>query len=150
MAIVNRDLDVSQQKQVLNGSVSTTVGASAGLAFPAITIATPGFVKTIELTATGVSGAATIALDVQRFVVGSGLTTIPYLSTTMAIASFGTSGIKIATLAAAGSTLLNLQMGDVITVNQLFSGGNVAIGKLEVNAVVQAAQDIVAYFGSST
>lgn len=150
MAIVNRDLDVSQQKICLQGTVATTVGASAGAAFPAVTVPFPGLVKTIALTASGLSGAPTIALDVQRFVVGSGLTTIPYLSTTMAITAVGTSGVKVVTLAAAGSSLLQLQTGDVITVNQLFSGGNVAIAKLEVNAVVQALQDIVAYFGSST
>jgi hypothetical protein len=150
MAIVNRDLDVSQRKVCIQTFVNSTVGASAGAAFPLVEMSFPCQVKAIELAAVGLSGSPQIAFDVQRFVAGAGLTTIPYLSTTLTVTAYSVSGYQAVTLAAAGSTLLQLQRGDVITVNQLFSGGNVAVQRLNVGIVVQALQDIVQQFGSST
>jgi hypothetical protein len=66
----------------------------------------------------------------------------------MIIPSFGVSGALSASLVAAGSTLLNLLPGDQVVLATGPSGTGVARGTVSI--VVQAIQDIVAHYGSST
>lgn len=148
MAIVNRDLDASEQKQDYHSKFTTAVAASAGQTYIAFKAAYPCTIKNVSLAADGVSGAPSVVLALQRFIVGSGSTLIPGVGATTAVLAFGTSGAVGVSLAANGSTLLNMQTNDCLIVNQLFSGGNVSLSGLEVTAVVQATQDIKQYFGT--
>ena len=130
--------------------LTTNVGASAGALFPAVLVPYPSVLKAVEAAAIGVSGAPQLSVSVQRFIPGTGLTTIVGLVANQAILAMGTSGPVGFSLATPGSTLLGLQAGDLLFVNQLFSGGNVAITSLAVDFVLAPTQDIVAMFGSST
>lgn len=145
MAIVNRDLDASQQKEAFAAVLSTAVAASAGISYNAVQVPYPCTLKAVSIAAGSISGAPQIAIDVKRWTSG-GVTTIPYVSSTLAVLAYGASA-AYQTVTLNGSTLVNLQAGDVIVVNQLFSGGNVAVGGAVVTAVVQAVQDIKQFFG---
>ena len=147
MAIVNRDLDASEKKQDYQSKFTTAVAASAGQAYIAFKAAYPCTLKQISIAADGVSGTPSLHFALNRFIVGSGATTIPGVGATTAVLAFGTSGAVGVSMAANGSTLLNLQTNDCVLVQQLFSGGNVSAVGLEVTVVVQAAQDIKQYFG---
>lgn len=146
MAIINRDLDPSLQ--VVNSSVlvSTSVGASAALGFQIAQLAAPGTLKGVAVAASSISGAPVVSLSVKRWT-ATGVTTILYVGSTLAVLAYGASAAQqMVPLAAAGSTLLNLQAGDVLVLTQEFSGGNVAIGGAIVTSCVQALQDITQHF----
>lgn len=150
MAIVNRDLDVTQQKIEHSTIVTTSVAASAGVNFPVWMAPYPCVLKAVEVAAQGISGAPNAAIDIYRFIVGTGATTILSVGNTLAVKAIGTSGPQGFSLAAAGSTLLQLATGDVVILNQLFSGGNVAIDKAVVSVVTQPSQDIKSHWGSQS
>lgn len=146
MAIVNRDLDPSQQIQVFTSVQSTSVGASAALGFQVAQMPFPCTLRGFAVAAASVSGAPVVSLSVKRFT-ATGVTTIAYVGSTLAVLAFGTSAAyTMVPLAANGSTLLSLQAGDVLVAQQEFSGGNVAIGNGVFTAMVQKTQDIVRYF----
>lgn len=147
MAIINRDLGSSQQMRDFQNVITTTVGASAGAGFHAVQCPFPCTLKAVAVAANSVSGAPVIAIDIKRWS-GAGVTTIAYAGSTLTVTAHGIStAYQSVSLAAAGSTLLSLQAGDVIVVNQLFSGGNVSAANMVVTAVLQATQDIVEHFG---
>lgn len=149
MAVVNRDLNPSEQMIDLSAVVTTTVAASAGQTFQAIQVPWPCILQRVALAPNTISGAPTVAIDIKRFT-AAGLTQIAYVSTTLAVTAFGLSAAyQSISLAGPGTTLAQLQAGDVICVNQLFSGGNVAAGNMVVTAVLQATQDIKQHFGYS-
>lgn len=150
MAIVNRDLDVSQQKTDYCANFTATVGASAGANFHLWMAPFPCEVKSIEIAAGGISGAPVGQVDKVVFVVGAGLTQIPGIGSTLTVKAVGTSGPQAFTMGTAGSTLMQLGVGDLLVYNQLFSGGNVEVTKATVSVVVKALQDIKSHWGSST
>lgn len=143
MAIVNRSLDQSEQRKVLDYSVGAL---ATGLTIPAFMIPYPCVLEAGQLAAFGVSGAPTYQLAVQRFIVGAGATAFTVGSANAAPA-FGTSGVPVAglSLPASGSTLLELQANDVITVTS--GGSNSAVTGLHVSLVVRPIQDLKKYFG---
>ncbi len=146
MSIINRDLDPSLQ--VVNSAVvvSTSVGASAAVGFQIAQLAAPGTLVGVCVAANSISGAPTVSLSLKRWTSG-GVTTIPYIGSTLAVLAYGASAAyQMIPLAAAGSTLLNLQAGDVLVLQQEFSGGNVAIGGAVVTSCVKALQDITQHF----
>ena len=113
MAIVNRDFDNSQQRDVffysnplISGTSSLINLAVASCAQQLLVIASEAF---------GVSGAPQVALQVQRFVVGSsGLTTIALNgSSLLTVLAYSTSGMQTHSIPT-GSTLLLLQKGDLV------------------------------------
>ncbi len=147
MAIANRDLGSSEQKHAFGTALSTAVAASAGISYHVAQVPYPCTLKSVSVAAASISGAPQVAIDIKRWTAG-GVTTIPYVSSTLAVLAYGASAAyQLPVLN--GSTLVNLQAGDVIVLNQLFSGGNVAIGGAVVTAVVQAVQDIKTWFGST-
>lgn len=147
MAIVNRDLDPSQQLQAFTSVQSTSVGASAASSFQVAQMPFPCTLKGVAVAASSISGAPVVSLSVKRWTAG-GVTTIPYVGSTLAVLAIGASApYQMITLATAGSTLLNLQAGDVLTVVQEFSGGNVGTSNTVFTPVVQKVQDIVKFFG---
>jgi hypothetical protein len=143
MAICNRDLDPSEQKHVLAanyGAVATT------LVLPVGVVPYPSTIVSARVAATGISGAPTGALKINRFIVGSGSTVYLGGFTTLTLQAVGTSGVQSVVIAAAGSTALNLLAGDEITYTS--AGANAAVSGLAVSVVIQATQDIRSYYGS--
>ncbi len=146
MAICNRDLDSSEQKDVL----SEGYGAWGVTNMPVIrqvgVIDSPCSLVSARMYASGVSNTAVALLQVRRFIVGSGQTVFTGGATGLALVSIGTSGIQSVVTAAAGSTSLQLLSGDTLEV--AFSGTDAAVTGLAVAAVIQYTQDIKTYFGS--
>lgn len=153
MPIVNRDLDVSEQKisssQTFFGAKDGTTLAvfASGETLLVYNVPLPSALKAVNVAAFGVSGTLTAELKVNRFIAGAGVTLITGLAATLTAQAFGTSGALNASLVASGSTLLNLLAGDQIV---LIAGGGGAAARGTVSVVVQALQDIVAHYGSST
>jgi hypothetical protein len=142
MAICNRDLDVSQQQNPVQqcfGLVAT------GQVLPVALVDSPGTLKGVKVALTGLSGAPTVLLKVQRFIVGSGNTVISGGATTLTGQAVGTSGAQSLVLAAAGSSFLSLLAGDQITLT--LGGSNTAADSMAVSTVIQYTQDIRSHYG---
>ena len=107
----------------------------------------PGVIQSMRAAAQGLSGAPIVNLQVLRFAAGG--TSIAASISGIVLAEVGTSGIMgFSGLAAQGSTLLQLQAGDVL---QFQTGGaNTAARVLLLQVVVKKTQDIVSYHGVST
>lgn len=142
MAIVNRDLDPTQQRILFDASpgligVSTIVHLGiAPCASQLLAVATNAF---------GLSGAPTVGVQVQRFVVGVGLTTIPLNSASLlTIAAMSTSGMQLQTLTAAGTSLVQLLKGDDI---QLITSTANTAATYTIEAVIQILQDVQSDYG---
>lgn len=151
MAIVNRDLGVSQQRTDYHVQLTTAVAASAGVGYVVMNVPYPCQINAINYAANGISGTPSISVDIKRFVVGAGVTTlVTALGGTQAVLAYGTSGAFGMSLPAVSSTLMQLQTGDAIVVNQLFSGGNVAIGGMDFAIVLQALQDFKSQYNLTT
>ncbi len=156
MAIVGRDLDVSERKEVFtyngqfagqsltaNGGNVTITGTTLAL----FMIPYPCTVRSGLVFNQGVSGAPGITMTVQRFV--GGATVLTFGLSMMVLTAYGTSGVQgLSGMAPAGSTLNNLLTGDVVYATTTVA--NTAIVDLMIQLVVQKTQDIVATQGSST
>lgn len=143
MAIVNRDVSASEQKEVLyfvsQGAVATGVTKVAHV------LPYPCTLESVRSYALGVSNAMQVAFQVARFTSG-GATAINLGISNMILQNAGTSGIiGYSGLAAAGSTLLQLQAGDVIQFVTSVANGNAT--DLSLNFVIKKVQDIVSYNG---
>lgn len=143
MAVINRALDASEQRKILEavyGAIAT--GATS------IVEQVPynSVLQKAQFAAFGISGSPTAQLALQRFIPGAGFTTI-LVGSANALPAFGTSGVLVvgASLPAAGSTLLNLIANDVITVT--LGGTTSAVTGLCVNLVIQPLQDVKTNFG---
>lgn len=143
MAIVNRDVDASQQKDIVNmnlGAVAT------GVTKYLIPVAYPCTLQSARFAAQGVSNAMQVAINNVRFIVGSGATTISMGISNMILQNQSLSGIiGYSGLAAQGSSFLQLQTGDVISVVTSVSNGNAT--DLAMQLVLKKVQDIVSYNG---
>ena len=151
MAIVNRDLDSSQQTAVLNCAIysSLSAGASAGVVTPGVqtgktyvlaNIGSPAQLVAAAAGAYGVSGSLATSLWIYRF--AGGFTSIA-VGQTLAVQGYGTSGLQ-GISCFAGSTFL-LQNGDQVALYA--QGANAACDSITVSLVVKALQDIKTSFG---
>lgn len=142
MAINNRSLDVSEQKQNININVGAV--ATAGATYNIYTAPFPLTLTDIRVAAQGLSGSPAWSIQKGVFYPGAGLTLNAIIGSYTVVA-YGTSGLQRCSLLAAGSTLLNMAAGD-----ELFlvpSGANSAVADAVVSVVIQATQDIKSYFG---
>ena len=139
MAIVNRDLDGTQQVETLVGQVSGTI---SGNTYCMATIPSPAQLIAATQAAMGLSGAPNHSLWIQRFVAGSGVTSIA-VGASMASVGFGTSGGQSFTIISGFSNLL--QTGDLVLLS--VDGANTGTKHTSVTLVVQYLQDIKASFG---
>lgn len=140
MAIVNRDLDVTEQRHVVNASVDNAVtGATYGLGL----IPFQGKIVAGMIGAVGLSGAPVGTIWLHRFIVGTGFTSIA-LGSSFLIPAFGVSGGATLSLQAAGVTY-PLQSGDQITLAT--GAANTGAVRIEVTYVIQAQQDLRSAFG---
>ena len=147
MAIVNRDLDPSQQLDVLASVQTLTVGASAASSFQVAQIPSAGTLKGFAVAASSISGTPSISVAVKRWS-GAGVTTITYVGSTLAVTAHGISTAYSSQMV--GVTAFPLQAGDVIVAVAEFAGGNVAVGNAVLSVVWRATQDIKSTFGLSS
>lgn len=142
MAIVNRDKDTSEQRDVYFYSNPLISGTSSLINLAASSCGQQLLV--VASQAFGVSGSPIVGLQVQRFVVGSGLTTIPLNgSSLLTISALSSSGIQIHSLPT-GSSLLLLQKGDMV--QAVTSGANTA-AVYAFECVLLTIQDLKQNFG---
>lgn len=136
MAIINRTLDTSEQLEKVQLYQKGTVTA---IDYVVYRCPRAMQIQTARALSLGLSGTPTSTLKLTRFVVGAGQTTIS-ISGALTNVAFGTSGIQSMSLPAAGSSLLNLQTGDVLIVSA--AGTNAALTDLMVEVVVKNIADI--------
>lgn len=147
MAIVNRDKNITEQIETFGTVLTTTVAASAGLSFHAVQAPYPGILRAVNIAANAVSGTPVITVDVKRWS-GAGVTTILSVGSTLTVTPHGIStAYQSVSLVAVGSTLAQLQAGDVVVINQSFSSGNVSVSNAVVSVSIQALQDMKEHFG---
>lgn len=153
MGIVNRTNDATEQRKsfdLIAAATATGVTLTVGL------VPWPCVLDVAQLAIWGASGAPSFALAVNRFIAGTGFTTIVLATGTSNIpAEFGTSGpgafgaslfgASGMVIAAAGSTLLNLLQNDLLT---LTTGvANTAVKGLAVSVALRPIQDIKVFYG---
>lgn len=145
MAIVNRTLDTTEQRKVFGvvaGAVATGVtGLICAVPYPCV-------LDEGQIMAFGLSGSPSYAISIQRFIAGTGFTTIVIATgTSNTPPAYGTSGVGSSGIVfvAAGSTLRNLLANDVLA----FTSGvaNTAVTNLAINVVLRPIQDIKVHFG---
>ena len=156
MPIVARDLDTSEKKAVFQWS--NMVGGQSLLPASAsvmgistlINMFMMPFPCTIQqgsVFSQGLSGSPLVNLNVVRWAPGA--TTFAISISAMVLTTFATSGFQgLSGLPASGSTLLNLQYGDVLQI--VTSGANTATSQLIYELVVKKTQDIVSFNNVAT
>jgi hypothetical protein len=144
MPIVNRDVDVSQQKEVVHfapGALAT------GVTRLVCNVPYPCTLQNIQAAAIGVSNAMQVTFNKLTFV-AAGATVQNLGVSNLVLVNQGTSGPQgFSGLAVSGSTLLNLQAGDVLFVTTSVANGNAT--DLTLNFVLKKTQDIVSHDGTS-
>jgi hypothetical protein len=140
MGIVNRTKDLSEQKEALVAQINNS---GTGIDYPVAIVERPVTIMDAKCAALGMSGAPTSTLKIQRFVVGAGNTTIA-ISGALTHVAYGTSGYQTYSLPAAGSSLLNLQKGDLLVATT--GGANAGLVSKLVDVVVQNIQDVKSWY----
>lgn len=146
MAIVNRDLDSSQQ--VVNFSapfqLATLAAGTVGVGLTAAVcvVPMPGQLVAAAVSCQGLSGAPNLSLWVNRFIVGTGFTSIA-IGASLVAQALGTSGGQ--TFNVGAGVTWPLQAGDVI--NIVGVGANTAVAAGTVTIAIKALQDIKSQFG---
>ena len=144
MPICNRDLDVSQQKVVLNLVSNAVVGTGATVIVGVVPY--PAKIKKAEIAGFGLSGAPVYNVNVHRWTT-AGLTVFDPLGVAVTLAgAYGLSGA--ASAFSVTSSPINLAYGDLLIIKS--SGANTAVSGLVAGVAIQKLQDIVSDFGSST
>ncbi len=146
MAIVNRDKDASEQRDV----ISASLGALAtGVTKQVAVLPYPCTLQSLRAAALGVSNAMQVAIQVNRFIAGTGATAINLGISNLVLVNVGTSGVQgFSGLAAVGSTLLALQQNDVLQIVTSVANGNTT--DLAIEFVVKKTQDIITLNGASS
>lgn len=140
MAIINRDLDVSQTKDVVHAPLGAV---ATGVTRFLCVVPYPCTLQSVRAAAAGVSNAMQVAFEVIR---GAGSSGIPMGISNMVLQNRSTSGvIGFSGLAAVGSSLLSLVAGDVIQAVSSVANGNATDLTLEL--VLKKTQDIVSHNG---
>lgn len=146
MAIVNRDLDASEQKKSFAACVATP--STTGGTHPILVVPFQSEVKAIYCAARAISGAPSVEIESYSFIVGTGYTSNSVISTAKAVVASGTSGPVALVLGTAGSTQVRVNAGDLLVAT--VTGANSSYSDLAVTVVLQALQDIKSDFGSQT
>ncbi len=139
MAIVNRDLDASQQRDIYNASL---VGTITGQTYQLCVVPYPAQLVAVTQAVNGLSGSPNHSVWVQRFIPGTGLTSVN-IGNSLVATTFGTSGVQGFSLPSAASFLL--QANDVLLLST--AAANTASVSTTVTLVVKALQDIKTCFG---
>ena len=136
MAICNRDLDQSEKVQAIE---YTQLAVATGATVVVGLVASPARLHKIAVAAYGVSTTPTYNLEVHRWT-SAGLTVIAPGSAVTLAANFGVSGGAVSATFNSGSSLAQLQAGDLLVVKS--GGANSAAAILTLAIVLEATQDI--------
>lgn len=155
MALVNRDKDVSEQKDYL--SYSSNSGNAGGLGNTALVtgmtrmisiVPYPCTIAGMAVAAQGVSTAMQVAFS-RQYITSGGATVVGIGISNLVLVNYASIGMYgYSGLAAAGSTLLNCNAGDMILLTT--SVANSACSDLLLSIIVKKTQEIVSYVGVST
>lgn len=137
MAIINRDLDVSQRRYALESTLSAL---ATGVTTVLGVVPHDGLVNSCYATAFGLSGTPAGFFSLYRF--GSAGFTAIGLGASIVTPAFGTSGVIAATLIA-GVTCLR---GDLLVHRS--SGTDSATERTVLGAVIQASGDYLKFPGT--
>ena len=143
MAIPNRALDASEQKRAFcaaYGAVAT------GVTLTPLVVPFNSTLNGIQISVAGLSGSPAYQFAINRFIVGTGVTTIIAGFTLCTPLTWSTSGMVTVVSVAAGNSLLQLVSGDQIVVSS--SVANTAVTNLQVAICIQALQDIKTVYGN--
>ncbi len=143
MAIVNRDLDSSEQNYVENVNLAAV---ATGVTVAAVLVKAPGQLIATRITGTGLSGTPVYNVLISRWT-SAGVTTINPGSALTLASAFGVSGGAIGASYAINSSLAAVQAGDLLSL--VSSGANTAAAQLIGSFVIKATQDIKSSFGLS-
>lgn len=139
MAIVNRDKDASEQRDVWAESLGAV---ATGVTKHFMIVPYPCVLEQVRVSAQGVSNAMQVALEKITGATSSG---IPMGISNIVLQNRSVSGIVgFSGLAAVGSTLLNLAYGDVVQVITSVTNGNAT--DLDLQMIVKKTQDIVSFY----
>lgn len=141
MGIVNRTKDLSEQKESLTVVATNPV---TGQDLPIAIIERACVITDAKVSLLGISGAPNILLKALRFVAGTGGSSFA-IGSTFTFSAFGTSGFASYSLPAVGSTLLNLQKGDLLLAVQA-GGASAASTTTVIDVVVQNIQDTKTWY----
>lgn len=141
MAIINRDLDASQQTNVVNASLTNTI---TGQTYCLGVIPYPAQLIAATQAVIGLSGSPNHSLWLQRFVVGVGVTSVS-IGNSLVATTFGTSGVQGFSLPNAATLTLLLQANDMLVLST--GAANTATTNTTVTFVIKALQDIKSAFG---
>ncbi len=136
MGIINRTKDISEQKDLVEVVIDDTI---TGRIYPIYTAPRAQTLLDARNVCLGLSGAPTMALFVNRFVIGTGGFSAA-VGGALTLSAFGTSGAQQYSLPATGSSLLALQSGDWLSLKAAGSGAAVTDNIIEL--VVQNVQDV--------
>lgn len=135
MAIVNRDLDGSEQHVEVTAHLGAVATGTTAFLFHA---PWPCTLKYVRAAAQGVSNAMQVAFE--KLSIGS--SGIPMGISNLVLQNYSVSGsVAYSGLAAAGATVLKLSAGDVIKGVTSVANGNAT--DLVLTMVLQKTQDIV-------
>lgn len=137
MAIVNRDLDSSQQVYEVGFKHNAVVAVSATLYAGAV--ASPGQLLETKLAGWGLSGVPSYTVQIHRWT-SAGSTVIAVGSGLTLAVAFGVSGGMAGETYAANGSLTALQAGDILVLKS--AGANTASSALVASFVIKATQDI--------
>ena len=148
MSIVNREMHQSAQRWTMEMNIGGPAAVAAtGQTFLVGLVPMPCSLDMIQLSALGISGSPTGQFQIQRFIVGTGITLIN-IGSTFAIGAYSTSGVISlsvgVSLPSMGSTLTTLQANDQIIFS--LGGTNSACYSVAGGVVLRPIQDQVQYF----
>lgn len=153
MAIVNRTLDITEQKKNLSYQINTAAQLITGVTSALGIVPWPGVFYGGQMAVTGVSGAPTYQVSVLRFIAGAGATTWILATGTSNVGhEYGTSGAGAAAgnsgmnCLSSASTLAILQANDLLYVVAAGGSGAAALS-LVLNFVIAPTADIKYSYG---
>lgn len=147
MAVLNRTLDTTEQRVIFEAPLPAAQLATGVTSVIAV-VPFPCVIDYAQAVANGISGAPTWQINVDRFIAGTGFTTIILATgTSNTPPAYGTSGVGSSgmVMVAVGSTLRNLLANDQL---MLTTGGSGAAFKSgTVSVALRPIQDVRVDFG---
>lgn len=141
MPIINQNLDISLQKLNIQNFVTNAVN---GTTFIVGIVENQMVITDCKVSMNGVSGVPSVMLGVYRFTAGSGAMSF-IIGSSFAVTSYATSGYMSYSLPTTGSTLLNLQKGDIIMCVQ-GGGTGAASASTIVDVIAKNVQDVITWY----
>lgn len=147
MAIVNRDLDASQQREVYQCMVGQGASSLIATGTTAAIALVPFAAQLVaaQCVGFGVSGAPTVTFDITRQNSG-GVTTITGIVSALTLSAAGVTPVVQSQgfTISSGSSLVSLQANDIVHMRT--GASNTAMVAATVTLVVKALQDIKTHF----